>query len=196
LIQQQQQQPPPPPSSKELDSYLHAIALTQCLAYILYQALENVALLIDRRILPASLTTARYNPFRDTKPSATASTARLWLISSRFWLAGVSCDILRLLREAYVEAQCRRRHTAPSTSAEGDPSDKIPTGAEAEATDRRRWSELFVAGCWLPMCAHYSTEGGLFRPGVEDGVVGVLGLAASWEGWRRAWAETKEQGRG
>ena len=43
------------------------------------------------------------------------------------------------------------------------------------------------------MVAHYSVEGGLFRPSMEDGVVGALGLAASWEGWRVAWAETKGQ---
>jgi hypothetical protein len=49
-----------------------------------------------------------------------------------------------------------------------------------------------VAGCWLPMCAHYSVEGGLFRSSVEDGVVGALGLAASWERWKVAWAETQE----
>lgn len=187
MIHQQQQK-----SFKELDPYLHAIALTQCLAYILYQALENVAHLIDLHILPASLTTSRYNPLRDTKANASASTSRLWLISSRFWLLGVSCDVLRLLREAYVEAQRRRRHIAPSITTEGGPWEKATTAAEAEATDRRWWSELFVAGCWLPMCAHYSIDGGLFRPGVEDGVVGALGLAASWEGWRRAWAETKE----
>jgi hypothetical protein len=26
---------------------------------------------------------------------------------------------------------------------------------------------------------------------VENGVVGALGLAASWEGWKVAWAETQ-----
>ena len=43
------------------------------------------------------------------------------------------------------------------------------------------------------MCAHFSVDGGLFRPSMEDGVVGALGLAASWEGWRVAWAQTKGQ---
>jgi hypothetical protein len=57
--------------------------------------------------------------------------------------------------------------------------------------DRRWWSELVVAGCWLPICAHYSVEGGLFRSSVEDGLVGALGLVASWEGWKVAWAETQ-----
>jgi hypothetical protein len=171
------------------DPYLHAVALTQCLAYILYQALENIAYLIDLHILPRSITTSRYNPLRS--PNGDPSTSRLWLMSSRFWLVGVSCDILRLLRDAYVEAQRRRRHST-STSASSEQGERIPTAAEVEETGRRWWSELFVAGCWLPMCAHYSVDGGLFRSSVEDGVVGVLGLAASWEGWRCAWAETKE----
>jgi hypothetical protein len=185
--QQQQQQ-----SSHERDPYVHAIELAQCLAYIVYQALENVAHLTDLGVVPASLVTSRYNPFRDPRDAtASASTRRLWLVSSRFWLAGVSCDVLRLAREAYVAARRRRtRQLAPS--AEGDAGGEVATAAEAKATDRRWWSELFVAGCWLPMSAHYSIDGGLFKPGVEDGVLGALGLAASWEGWRRAWAETKE----
>lgn len=48
-----------------------------------------------------------------------------------------------------------------------------------------------MAGCRLPMCVHYSVEGGLFRSSVEDGAVGALGLAASWEEWKVAWAETQ-----
>lgn len=48
-----------------------------------------------------------------------------------------------------------------------------------------------MAGCRLPLCVHYSVEGGLFRSSVEDGAVGALGLAACWEEWKVAWAETQ-----
>jgi len=145
-------------------------------------------ILIDLRILPPSLATSRYNLLRT--PSPAPSTTKLWLISSRFWLAGVACDFFRLLREAYIEAQRRRRH-ATSTETESERKEHVPTAVEIEEMGRRWWSELFVAGCWLPLCAHYSVEGGLFRSSVEDGVVGALGLTASWEEWKVAWAETQ-----
>lgn len=99
--------------------------------------------------------------------------------SSRAWLAGLSCDLLRLFREARVERE--RRKVARQT---GDGK----TEAERErqqSVDRIWWSNIFVTSCWLPLCLHYSLENGL--EGVNTGVVGLLGFMAGAQGFLAQW---------
>jgi Peroxisomal biogenesis factor 11 (PEX11) len=153
------------------DRYLRIISLIQCISYIIYQFTENVAFLTDHGIIPRKWLGKR------------AGSGKWWLWSSRAWLAGVSCDFLKLFREALIERAKRAALTRPE---EGK------TNAETERQlelDRAWWNELFVAGCWLPLCLHYSLEGGL--KGVNNGVVGLLGFMAGAQSFMAQWAKTQ-----
>lgn len=153
------------------DRYLRIVWLTQCTSYIIYQFTENVAFLADRGIISQKWLDKR------------GGSARWWMWSNRAWLAGVSCDFLRLFREALIE---RKRRSVLSQDRE----EKMETEVEKQQSfDKIWWSELFVASCWFPLCLHYSLQNGL--KGVNDGVVGLLGLMAGAQSFLAQWAKTK-----
>ena len=141
------------------------------MSYIVYQFTENVAFLMDHGIISRKWLGRR------------AGSGKWWLWSSRAWLAGVFCDFLRLFREALIE---REQRATLTRTEEGK------TDADAERQreiDRTWWNELFVASCWLPLCLHYSLEGGL--KGVNNGVVGLLGFMAGAQSFMAQWAKTQ-----
>jgi Peroxisomal biogenesis factor 11 (PEX11) len=155
----------------EQDRYLRIISLIQCISYIVYQFTENVAFLTDHGIIPRRWLGRR------------ADSGKLWLWSSRAWLAGVSCDFLRLFRKALIE---REQRAAPTRSKE----DTTDAGTERQREVDRTWlNELFIASCWLPLCLHYSLEGGL--KGMNNGVVGLLGFVAGAQSFMAQWANTQ-----
>jgi len=153
------------------DPVLHRVALLQAGSYFTYQIMENVCVLADHDIIPKSFV-ARLN-------RGSPTTARLYLIAYRFWLAGVSCDFLRLAREAQLERKKRAaRGSAAAAFAEED-----------ARVDRRWWIDLVIAGAWFPMALHYSSSsGGL--PGWNVGWMGVCGLVAGGERIRGLWKAT------
>ncbi len=133
--------------------------------------MENIAFLAERGIVSRKWMEKR------------GGNAKWWLWSSRAWLIGISCDFLRLFREAVIEREKRgllRRMRKGEMEAEIE---------QQQETDRMWWSEFFVASCWLPVCLHYSLENGL--KGVNGGVVGLLGFMAGAQSFMTHWAETK-----
>lgn len=159
-------------SSSRGDLLIWRINVAQCILYLVYQLLENIAHLIDLGVLSSSTL-----PIPLYRRQTT-----LWLHSNRFWLLGISCDLLRLAREAMLE---RSRRKVSSKGTRTDP--KLP--AEQEKADTKWWNELTMAGCTWPLCLHWSLENGLSK--FNNGVIGVLGVLASYETLRQRWEETK-----
>lgn len=154
------------------DPVLYTTALTQCTLYIAFQFLENVALLTDHKILPASAS-ARWNP--------SGTTARIYLWSYRAWLGGVLCDFVRLGREAQMERATRAKRSVAESKA-------IDTKDQDAKTDAKWWSEAIVPVAWLPMALQASLEAGL--PGFNLGIMGVSGGLAGLGRTYALWAAT------
>lgn len=154
------------PSSERGDLTIWRINVVQCVLYLIYQLLENVAHLIDLGVLASSSVPI---PLYRTQ-------AILWLHSNRFWFAGISCDLVRLAREAILA-----RSRSKSSSREKE--------AEQENADKKWRNELAASGFTWPLTLHWSLEHGISQ--INDGVIGVFGLLASWETLRQRWEETK-----
>ncbi|KAJ4294206.1 hypothetical protein N0V90_007896 [Kalmusia sp. IMI 367209] len=154
------------------DLVLHRIALLQASSYFTYQLLENICVLADHTVIPSSFI-ARLN-------RGTPTTARLYTIAYRSWLAGVSCDFLRLAREAQ---NISRKRAARSDD------ERVEAKEEDERVDKRWWMDLAIAGAWFPMALHFSSlTGGV--PGWHMGWMGVCGLVAGGERMRGLWRAT------
>ena len=149
----------------DADPVLHRIALLQCLSYIAYQALENVSVLADNGVLSKRFV-ALINKGDPT-------TGRLYLWAYRAWLAGVSCDFLRLAREAVKEKEKRAGWARTE---------------EDKKADERWWNDFIVAAAWFPMAYHYSSTTGI--PGWNLGWMGLSGLIAGSSRIQGLWTAT------
>ncbi|KAF2203512.1 hypothetical protein GQ43DRAFT_438761 [Delitschia confertaspora ATCC 74209] len=152
------------------DPVLHRVALLQCISYIVYQALENIAVLGDNGVLSPS-TISRFN-------KGDSTTTRIYLWAYRAWLAGVTCDFLSLARRAQREKEKReKRGSASQEEIEED-----------RKTDSGWWREFVVAAAWFPMALHYSGEKGI--PGWNLGWLGVTGWVAGLGRTKGYWDAT------
>lgn len=160
------------------DVVLHRIALLQASSYATYQALENISLLADSGVVPPTFV-ARLNKGVPTTP-------RLYLYAYRAWLGGVSCDFLRLAREWQLEN--KRRTTRKMMRADGRELSAYQADEDAKF-DKRWWTDLMIAGAWLPMALHFSSvTGGV--PGWNLGWMGVCGMVAGSTRVKALWAST------
>ncbi|KAF2634819.1 hypothetical protein P280DRAFT_413114 [Massarina eburnea CBS 473.64] len=160
------------------DQVLHRIATLQASSYLVYQALENVCLLADCGAVPSSFI-ARIN-------RGDGATARLYLYAYRAWLGGVSCDFLRLAREAQLVS--RRREARRKLKEDGHEVAYDQDEEDAQV-DKKWWADLMIACAWLPMALHYSSStGGL--PGWNLGWMGVCGLVAGGQRFKGLWEAT------
>lgn len=155
------------------DLLVWRINVAQCVLYLIYQFLENIAHLVELGVFSSSAVPVPLYRNQTT----------LWLHSNRFWLLGISCDLLRLAREAQLQ---RARQKVNSTSKEKDPN---ISAEQDKAESSKWWHELTMAGCTWPLCLHWSLENGLSK--FNNGVVGLLGVAASYETLRQRWEDTR-----
>lgn len=159
------------------DPVLHRIALAQCVSYATYQALENVSVLADNGVVGKKFV-ALIN-------RGDSTTARLYLWAYRAWFAGVSCDFLRLAREAQLES--RKRADRLNTMSEGKAMAVYEE--DDKKVDAKWWTDLMIAGAWFPMAYHFSSStGGI--PGWNLGWMGVCGLVAGSSRARGLWKAT------
>lgn len=156
------------------DSVLYANAVTQTLLYMTFQFLENVALLTDNKILPATYT-SRWTASQGGK------TNKIYLWAYRAWLGGILCDFVRLGREAQLEKMKRSQRSSSTT----DVSVK-----EDEKSDQEWWAQAIVPISWLPMAVQFSKESGL--PGWNLGLMGLCGLSAGLSKTTDLWSSTAE----
>ncbi|KAK5684966.1 hypothetical protein LTS10_003041 [Elasticomyces elasticus] len=152
------------------DQVLYTTAVTQCLLYMTFQFLENVALLTDYKVLPGSAT-ARWTA------SSGGATKKIYLWSYRAWMAGVVCDVVRLLREAQIERNTRSKRGGSEVSVRDD-----------EEVDKKWWSQMVVPLSWLPVAIQFSREGGI--PGFNLGIMGACGAMAGLGKTADLWAST------
>ncbi|KAH7408809.1 hypothetical protein DE146DRAFT_647240 [Phaeosphaeria sp. MPI-PUGE-AT-0046c] len=160
------------------DVVLHRIALLQASSYFTYQALENICLLADSGVVAPSVI-ARLN-------RGDPKTARLYMWAYRAWLGGVSCDFLRLGREWQMEA--KRRATRQQMRQDGRAVAEYQDEDDAKF-DKRWWTDLMIAGAWLPMALHFSDAAGGV-PGWNLGWMGVCGMLAGGTRVKALWAST------
>ncbi|KAF2732076.1 hypothetical protein EJ04DRAFT_514116 [Polyplosphaeria fusca] len=159
------------------DPVLHRIALLQCLSYTTYQALENVCTLVDNGVASKNIIAFlnRGDP----------STARVYTWAYRAWLTGVSCDFLRLAREAQIEG--KRRATRSQMQEDGRALAEDQDESDAKF-DAKWWSDLMICSAWFPMALHFASAKGL--PGWNLGVMGICGLVAGSTRTQALWGAT------
>ncbi|KAH7117800.1 hypothetical protein B0J11DRAFT_536744 [Dendryphion nanum] len=160
------------------DPVLHRIALTQCLSYFTYQALENICFLTDNGVLSPRVV-ALLNRGEST-------TARVYLWAYRAWLGGVSCDFLRLAREAQLEN--RRRVVRANLQSQGKAVAEYQD-EEDKKFDSRWWTDIMIASAWMPMALHFSS-GTTGLPGWNLGWMGICGLFAGSSRAQGLWRAT------
>lgn len=156
------------------DQILYATSVTQCSLYIAFQFLENVGLLTDSKVLPASYT-ARW------ADKSTGKLSKLYLWSYRAWFGGVLCDLVRLAREAQLERNKR--------AVRGSTTD-VSTREQDKKTDEKWWSDLVVPVSWVPVAMQFSAEGGY--PWFNLGIMGICGLTAGLGKTAALWEATAE----
>ena len=156
------------------DKQLYSIALTQCLSYMTFQALENIALLIDKDVLPKTFG-AQFNK------GVAFPTNKIYLWSYRAWLMGVLCDFPRLIREAVIEREKRSDRTSSQKQASSEEDRKV---------DEKWYSDLIVPVAWLPVALHFGSETGL--PGMNLGIMGACGMLAGLGRTAGMWAATTD----
>lgn len=152
--------------SSDPDRISYTIKLAQVASYIVFQALENVFHLTNKTVVNANWTNARF--------ARVGGHAKLMTWSCRAWLCGISCDFLRLFREAQLGRQTGRY-------------ERMNADEKREA-DRKWWSEFFVAASWYPMALQYAVEGGI---GLNMGMIGLCGFMANLGNFAKAWQATK-----
>lgn len=146
------------------DKLIRATVWAQVLAGVGFQWYENVAYLAMKGVL-------RGERFNERKQAA------WWEWSSRFWMAHVALEMLRLMRVWQLEAS---KPTSDVKSPDADNQAK-----RIEATEA--WRRAFVVNtAWAPITAHYSWEQGV----MSEPWVGALGLIASGTGFRQLWKRT------
>ncbi|KAL8898213.1 MAG: hypothetical protein Q9192_002192 [Flavoplaca navasiana] len=171
--------PPPKTTNNPLSNsknLTHSITLTQILAGITFQILENLAYLGDQNILPLS-------PARRSK---------YWLWCCRAWAVHVFLEIFKLLLSRPQPPPSDPKRTNAKVPSSDDaqtaptPShQKTNTKAERETYHHN----LKINLAYAPMTLHYSLPNGL----LNESTVALCGLLASWWGLQGAWARTAER---
>lgn len=184
--------------SPNQDKMAHSLSLAQCSSLVLFQLLENIAVLTDRGVLapraispPAfvSKLVSRSSSKPTTAVAGAKPTARLYLWSARFWLLGITFSLARLARLSYVEAQHRKAGSA------GHPV-RRKTKEEQDEADRKWWNDLVVCSCWFPIAINASLEAGMKGRGILGALasqigMGILGLTAGSAATAKAWKDTE-----
>ena len=127
--------------------------------------------------------------FDRLSPTGKGDQGKAMLWACRAWLVGVSCDFLRVLRQATLIQQ--RRRAAETTEGQADARANVEKAGkkERDEEDAKWWRELIVPLSWLPVAIHYSVEGGL--PGMNLGVIGFCGVMAGLGKTQEFWSATK-----
>ena len=104
---------------------------------------------------------------------------KAWAWSSRFWMAHVGLDLIRLYRLWMLRKQ---RGTEEEKRTDGPKGDVITQ--RGEDVWMAGWTkELVVDMAWAPLTLHWSLEKGLvgeFWVGLLGTVAGVAGLGSLW----------------
>ncbi|KAM5430429.1 hypothetical protein McanCB56680_003088 [Microsporum canis] len=163
--------------SPPADPVLRAIAYGQVISCVLFQFLENVAFLASKGVLSK----------RAVERWGSLSKWSLWSI--RAWLTHILLELVKLVRESQIAAQEQRRGRDDAASAaEKGVKQKGKEEAAKIALKAKAWNQRLVNSlAWLPLCLHWSVDGGI---GVPASLVGVLSLTAGAWGIHDLWLAT------
>ncbi|KAL1297734.1 hypothetical protein AAFC00_006273 [Neodothiora populina] len=149
------------------DGVIRTTVWIQVLAGVGFQWYENLAYLADKGVLHGEKFNSR-------------TRARWWEISSRYWMAHCLLEVVRLLRQLQLDNKT-------ATAAAATTSDEAVANTTRSAASVDAWRRAFVVNAaWTPMTVHYSWEQGC----IDDKWIGILGLIASWTGFRQLWKST------
>ncbi|KAG9552441.1 hypothetical protein KCU77_g3420, partial [Aureobasidium melanogenum] len=140
------------------DGIVKAAVWGQIWTITAYQWYENVAYLASKGVLRGE----RFNTQQQNK---------WWVWSSRYWMAYIALEAVRLARVWQLKP------TVASSATEKDPQT-----LEAEALWKR---QMTVNMAWAPVSYHYSLESGA----LSKDWLGVLGLIAGGTGFRNLWRQ-------
>ncbi|KAG9644567.1 hypothetical protein KCU95_g15202, partial [Aureobasidium melanogenum] len=140
------------------DGIVKAAVWGQIWTITAYQWYENVAYLASKGVLHGE----RFNTKQQNK---------WWVWSSRYWMAYIALEAVRLARVWQL------RPTVASSATEKDPQT-----LEAQALWKR---QMTVNMAWAPVSYHYSLESGA----LSKDWLGVLGLIAGGTGFRNLWRQ-------
>ena len=150
------------------DVVVKRIVYAQVIVNIFFQYLENGAYLSSKGVLGWS---------KEKQDKA-------WMWSSRFWMAHVGLDFVRLYRMWLLR---KRRGTEEERRVDGPKGDVTTDRGEQEW--RAAWmKEALVNAAWFPLTLHWGLEDGL----VNEFWVGVLGSVAGVVGWGTLWRKSGE----
>ncbi|PGH23778.1 hypothetical protein AJ80_02208 [Polytolypa hystricis UAMH7299] len=157
--------------SPPTDPILRGIAFGQVFVNVIFQTLENVGWLVNKKVLPARIL------------DRFGGLGKCFLWSVRAWLGHILLDFARLARE-WVLASRRAK--------EDSKGEKKEVVGEEEAVKRkqalREWRKSLVGDlAWLPLCVHWSLEKGLAIP---ERWIGMLGLLAGMWRLHDSWKAT------
>lgn len=163
--------------SPPADPVLRAIAYGQVISCVLFQFLENVAFLASKGVLSK----------RAVERWGSLSKWSLWSI--RAWLTHILLELVKLVRESQIAAQEQRRgRDGAASAAEKGVKQKGKEEATKIALKAKAWNQRLVNSlAWLPLCLHWSVDGGI---GVPASLVGVLSLTAGAWGIHDLWLAT------
>ncbi|OAL70472.1 hypothetical protein A7D00_5438 [Trichophyton violaceum] len=167
--------------SPPADPVLRAIAYGQVLACVLFQLLENVAFLASKGVLSK----------RAVERWGSLSKWSIW--SVRAWLVHVLLEFVRLARESQIAAAAEGQKSQAGAKkdigeAEKGVREKTKEEAVKMAAKFKAWRKSMVNNlAWLPLCLHWSVDGGI---GVPASLEGVLSLTAGAWGIHDLWLST------
>lgn len=133
-----------------------------------FQLCENIAYLTRRGVLRGDRWTRREASF--------------WTYSSRFWLARVAVDGLRLLRVRQL--QYNEDFGAESHVDLGEKKMKI----QSKELEQRWWQDLYSNLGWLPSSIHWSFFDEDLSP-ISESAIGLGGMVPGVIALRKAWRE-------
>ncbi|KXS94678.1 hypothetical protein AC578_10086 [Pseudocercospora eumusae] len=134
-----------------------------------FQIFENVAYLTRRGVL-------RGERWRNRE-------ARYWVYSSRFWLAEVAIEGLRLLRVRQL--QYNEDFGAESYVDVGEKEMKM----QSKELENKWWHDLYANLGWLPSSVHFSFFDEDTSP-ITESAIGLGGMVPGIVALRQVWKET------
>ncbi|KAF3483356.1 peroxin 11C [Arthroderma uncinatum] len=158
-----------PPS----DPLLRTIAYGQVISCVLFQLLENVAFLATKGVLSK----------RAVEKWGSLSKWSLW--SVRAWLTHILLEFVKLAREHQLSSAERRKGAGTTDKGLGQSCKEEAKKISLKL--RARNQKLVNSLAWLPLCLHWSVDGGI---GVPASLVGVLSLTAGAWGIHDLWLAT------
>jgi hypothetical protein len=146
------------------DAVVKGAVWAQIASIVLYQYYENVAYLASKGVL-------RGEAFDKLRQD------RWWLSSSRYWMAYIALEGVRLARTWQLNGSA-----AAAAASDGVEKKTQRERSEADALWKR---QMTVNMAWAPVSYHYSVEAGW----LSSGWLGVFGLIAGSTGLRNLWKQ-------